>query len=85
MTQILKNTHIPPGDKELDKPIGQGELIKACSNLKNGKSGGVDGILNEMSKYWQSVLTLKPSYLSCDFAFLVRFQRVVHALSFNCL
>ena len=29
--------------------------------------------------------TLPPAYLSCEFAFYVRFQRVVRALSLNCV
>ena len=29
--------------------------------------------------------TLKPTYLSCEFAFRVRFQHVVRALSYNCV
>ena len=28
--------------------------------------------------------TLPPAYLSCEFAFHVRFQRIVRALSLNC-
>ena len=30
-------------------------------------------------------LTLPPTYLSCEFAFHVRFQRIVRALSLNCV
>ena len=29
--------------------------------------------------------TLQPAYLSCEFAFHVRFQRIVRALSLNCV
>ena len=29
--------------------------------------------------------TLPPAYLSCEFAFRVRFQRIVRALSFICV
>ena len=56
MTHILHITRIFPGDKELDKPVSQREIINTCRNLKNGKSCGVDGILNEMINYGQSVL-----------------------------
>ena len=31
------------------------------------------------------VYTLPPAYLSCEFAFYVRFQRIVRALSLNCV
>ena len=31
-----------------------------------------------------SYCTLPPAYLSCEFAFHVRFQRIVRALSLNC-
>ena len=44
MTQRIKIIPIP----ELDKPIGQREIIKACTNIKNGKSCGVDDILNDI-------------------------------------
>ena len=30
-------------------------------------------------------VTLPPAYLSCEFAFHVRFQRIVRALSLNCV
>ena len=30
-------------------------------------------------------LTIPPAYLSCEFAFHVRFQRIVRALSLNCV
>lgn len=40
----------------LDKNISQKEIIEACRNLKNGKSCGLDGILNEMIKYGQFAL-----------------------------
>ena len=43
-------------DPELDKPIGQREIIKAYTNIKNGKSCGVDDILNDMVWNGQSVL-----------------------------
>ena len=43
VTHILKSASLPPGDKELDKPVSQREIIKACNNLKNGKSCGLDG------------------------------------------
>ena len=34
---------------------------------------------------FESRLTLPPAYLSCEFAFHVRFQRIVRALSLNCV
>ena len=35
-------------------------------------------------KLYEAV-TLPPAYLSCEFAFHVRFQRIVRALNLNCV
>ena len=36
-----------------------------------------------MCTFGRNTSTLSPAYLSCEFAFRVRFQRVVRALSLN--
>jgi hypothetical protein len=55
-THPLKGLDSSAGNELLDKVISQREIIQACENLKNGKSCGMDGILNEMIKYGQHAL-----------------------------
>lgn len=52
----LNTTIIPNGTDILDNPITIKEISKACLKLKNNKSSGHDGILNEMIKYGQFAL-----------------------------
>jgi hypothetical protein len=49
-THPLKRLDSSAGNELLDKVISQREIMQACENLKNGKSCGMDGILNEMIK-----------------------------------
>lgn len=53
---VLKSIDVPDGVDILDKPITINEVSKACFKLKNNKSSGHDGILNEMLKYGQFAL-----------------------------
>ena len=51
----LGSFHIPESCV-LDHEFSLNEISAACLELKNNKSGGADGLLNEMLKYGQFVL-----------------------------
>ena len=53
---MLKGLDSSAGNELLDKVISQRKIMQVCKNLKNGKSCGMDGILNEMIKYGQHAL-----------------------------
>ena len=40
----------------LEREISKNDIVEACKKLKNGKSYGFDGIINEMIKYGQHEL-----------------------------
>jgi hypothetical protein len=56
---MLKGLDSFAGNEVLDKVISQREIMQACENLKNGKSCGMDGILNEMISLLSILFSLK--------------------------